>query len=90
MISSSICSRRPRRRSHVLKSIRKRDADRKRPHGGEAAEAFTYDISIGGARLHAMEAYDVGSLLRLDIELNKNAVKGKGQMSTYLLLGRKC
>lgn len=37
--------------------------------GSQAAEAFTYDLSIGGARLHAMEAFDVGALLRLQVEL---------------------
>lgn len=37
--------------------------------GSQAAEAFTYDLSIGGARLHAMEAFEVGALLRLQVEL---------------------
>lgn len=37
--------------------------------GHPPTEAFTYDISLGGARIHAMEAFEVGTLLRLDIEL---------------------
>jgi hypothetical protein len=32
-------------------------------------EAFTHDISIGGARLHAGEPFGAGTLLRLEIEL---------------------
>jgi hypothetical protein len=34
-----------------------------------AIEAFTYDLSIGGARLHAMESFEVGALLRLQVDL---------------------
>jgi Tfp pilus assembly protein PilZ len=32
-------------------------------------EAFTYDISIGGARLHTAERFEVGDRLRLQTEL---------------------
>jgi len=32
-------------------------------------EAFTYDISIGGARLHAAKSIEVGTLLRLEINI---------------------
>ena len=32
-------------------------------------EAFTHDISIGGARLHASEPFGAGTLLRLEIKL---------------------
>lgn len=32
-------------------------------------EAFTYDLSIGGARLHTPESFEVGTLLRLQIAL---------------------
>jgi len=32
-------------------------------------EAFTHDISIGGARLHTGEPFEVGTLLRLEIHL---------------------
>jgi hypothetical protein len=38
-------------------------------NGHPAVEAFTYDISIGGARVHSMESFEVGSLLRLQVEL---------------------
>jgi hypothetical protein len=43
--------------------------DPRHTNGRTPVEAFTYDISIGGARIHAMEPFDVGSLLRLQIEL---------------------
>jgi hypothetical protein len=32
-------------------------------------EAFTYDLSIGGARLHTPEEFEVGSRIRLQTEL---------------------
>jgi Tfp pilus assembly protein PilZ len=32
-------------------------------------EAFTYDLSIGGARLHTAESFEVGTPIRLQIEL---------------------
>jgi len=43
--------------------------DPRNADGQSPVEAFTYDISIGGARVHAMEPFDIGSLLRLQIEL---------------------
>jgi len=43
--------------------------DPRNTNGQPPAEAFTYDISIGGARIHSMEPFDVGSLVRLQIEL---------------------
>lgn len=39
------------------------------PNGHHAIDGFTYDLSIGGARIHAMESFDSGTLLRLQIEL---------------------
>lgn len=38
-------------------------------NGHPPVDAFTYDLSIGGARLHTSESYDVGSLIRLEVEL---------------------
>jgi len=35
----------------------------------DPVEAFTYDLSIGGARLHCLEAFEVGAKLRLQIDL---------------------
>ena len=43
--------------------------DPRHVNGRAPVEGFTYDISIGGARIHAPEAFDVGTLLRLDITL---------------------
>jgi c-di-GMP-binding flagellar brake protein YcgR len=40
---------------------------------GEAAfsehEAFTYDLSLGGARIHSVQPYEVGTPVRLRIAL---------------------
>lgn len=41
-----------------------RDSKRRSP-----VDAYTYDLSIGGARLHVAEAFDVGTLIRLEIAL---------------------
>jgi hypothetical protein len=41
--------------------------------GRAPVEGFTYDISIGGARIHSMEPFEVGCLLRLQIELVRSA-----------------
>jgi PilZ domain len=43
--------------------------DPRNTDGHPPVEAFTYDISIGGARVHSMEPFDIGSLVRLQIEL---------------------
>jgi Tfp pilus assembly protein PilZ len=37
--------------------------------GPVLAEAFTYDLSLGGARIHSLERFEVGTALRLHIEL---------------------
>ena len=37
--------------------------------GPAPIDAFTYDLSIGGARLQTVESFEVGTLLRLQIEL---------------------
>jgi len=34
-----------------------------------SVEAFTYDLSIGGARLHTSEKFEVGDRIRLQTEL---------------------
>lgn len=38
-------------------------------NGHPPVDAFTYDLSIGGARLHTSEAFDIESLIRLEVEL---------------------
>ena len=43
--------------------------DARNMNGHPGTEAFTYDLSIGGARIHCMKSFDVGALLRLQIEL---------------------
>jgi len=47
--------------------------DSRHTNGRAPVEAFTYDISIGGARIHSMESFEVGSLVRLQIELVRSA-----------------
>jgi len=44
-------------------------AEPRSSNGRPPIDGFTYDLSIGGARIHAMESFDVGTLLRLQIEL---------------------
>jgi hypothetical protein len=43
--------------------------DPRNSNGHPPVEAFTYDLSLGGARLHSAGSFDVGVLLRLQIEL---------------------
>jgi len=38
-------------------------------NGHPPVEGFTYDLSIGGARLHTAESFAIGSFVRLEIEL---------------------
>jgi Tfp pilus assembly protein PilZ len=42
-----------------------------RANGNSPVEAFTYDLSIGGARIHTEEGFAVGSRIRLQIDLVK-------------------
>ncbi len=44
-------------------------ADPRNSDGIPPVDAFTYDLSIGGARLHTAESFEVGTMLRLQIEL---------------------
>lgn len=41
----------------------------KEPNGPAEENAFTYDISLGGARIHTYERFEEGTVLRLQIEL---------------------
>lgn len=43
--------------------------DPRNSNGHAPAEGFTYDLSLGGARIHAAEAIEVATLVRLQIEL---------------------
>ena len=43
--------------------------DPRNSNGHSPVEAFTYDLSLGGARLHTEEPLEVGTLLRLQIDL---------------------
>ena len=49
-------------------------ADPRNSNGIPPVEAFTYDLSIGGARIHTAESFEVGTLLRLQIALARTGV----------------
>jgi c-di-GMP-binding flagellar brake protein YcgR len=44
-------------------------ADAWDPAAAAEIDAFTYDLSLGGARIHSKERFETGALLRLRIEL---------------------
>jgi Tfp pilus assembly protein PilZ len=44
-------------------------ADGRNSNEYSSTEAFTYDISLGGARIHTAENFEVGALIRLQIDL---------------------
>lgn len=68
-IGSDMTPRKDRRFKQWNKTKITRLVDPRSSNGHPPVEAFTYDLSIGGARLHAAESYEVGSLLRLEIAL---------------------
>ncbi len=43
--------------------------DPRNTNGHPPVDAFTYDLSIGGARLHTTDPFEIGALVRLEIEL---------------------
>jgi len=45
--------------------------DPRNSNGHPPIAAFTYDLSLGGARLHTVTAFEVGDLIRLEIELGR-------------------
>ena len=51
-------------------------------HGLTEVKAFTYDLSLGGARIHSVERFELGTVLRLNIELVRSheTVNLKGQV----------
>jgi Tfp pilus assembly protein PilZ len=51
-------------------------------HGPAEVKAFTYDLSLGGARIHSAERFELGAVLRLNIELvrSRETVSLKGQV----------
>jgi len=61
--------RKERRFKQWNKTTFKALADGRDPAGPTIAEGFTYDISLGGARIHSAEPFEVGTLLSLRIEL---------------------
>ena len=61
--------RKDRRFKQWNKTSITRLVDPRNSNGHPPVDAFTYDISLGGARLHTGGSFDVGALLRLQIEL---------------------
>jgi c-di-GMP-binding flagellar brake protein YcgR len=48
----------------------------------DEVKAVTYDLSLGGARIHSVEPFELGAILRLNIELvgSQETVSLKGQV----------
>jgi Tfp pilus assembly protein PilZ len=61
--------RKDRRFKQWNKTMIKALADGHNSAGATEAEAFTYDLSLGGARIHSPEPFEVGTALRIRIEL---------------------
>ena len=61
--------RKDRRFKQWNKTSITRLVDPRNSNGHPPVDAFTYDISLGGARIHTAFAFDVDDLLRLEIEL---------------------
>ncbi len=61
--------RKDRRFKQWNKTSITRLVDPRNSNGHPPVDAFTYDISLGGARIHTAVAFDVDDLLRLEIEL---------------------
>jgi len=61
--------RKDRRFKQWNKTSITRLVDPRNSNGHPPVDAFTNDISLGGARLHTEASFDVGALLRLQIEL---------------------
>ena len=61
--------RKDRRFKQWNKTSITRLVDPRNSSGHPPVDAFTYDISLGGARIHTALAFDVDDLLRLEIEL---------------------
>ncbi len=61
--------RKDRRFKQWNKTSITRLVDPRNSNGHPAIDAFTYDLSLGGARLHTEYAFEIGDLLRLEIEL---------------------
>jgi c-di-GMP-binding flagellar brake protein YcgR len=62
-----------RRRDRRIKQWNKANiralAEKPSSAGLEEAEAFTYDLSLGGARIHSREHFKAGTSVRLRMEL---------------------
>ena len=45
-------------------------------------KAFTYDLSLGGTRIHSVERFELGTVLRLSIELvrSRETINLKGRV----------
>ncbi len=61
--------RKDRRFKQWNKTTIKALPDINNPPGTAEAEAYTYDLSLGGARIHSEEPFAVGTALRLHIKL---------------------
>jgi hypothetical protein len=68
-MGSDMTPRKDRRFKQWNKTLIWRLGDPRAAERQPAIEAFTYDLSIGGARLHTEESFKVGDRIRLQAEL---------------------
>ena len=61
--------RKDRRFKQWNKAVIRAKMGGRNPLDPEVTEGFTCDLSLGGARIHSAERFEVGAILRLQIEL---------------------
>jgi Tfp pilus assembly protein PilZ len=61
--------RKDRRFKQWNKTVIKTILNGQNPHSPAGSRAFTYDLSLGGARVHSEERFEEGDVIRLQIEL---------------------
>lgn len=61
--------RKDRRIKQWNKTVIKAGPNGPNSHGPAEVNAFTYDLSLGGVRIHSVERFELGTVLRLNIEL---------------------
>jgi hypothetical protein len=70
-MGSDMTPRKDRRFKQWNKTKLTRLTNPRNSNGHPPIDAFTYDLSLGGARLHTADLFEVGTLLRLEIELGR-------------------
>ncbi len=68
-MGSDMTPRKDRRFKQWNKALIRPLSGRRTSSDPSPVEAYTYDLSIGGARLHTSGSFDVGARIRLETEL---------------------